>query len=95
MQSIAQQRQALRNRVMILTLRGLLSNALANQLRSAIDNTVNFGPIIDRLNQVLNNRGGSKRKPSPWLLHVKKVKASMPKALLKDVLKKASQTYKK
>lgn len=33
---------------------------------------------------------------SAWLDHVKKVKASMPAGtLLKDVLKKASATYKK
>jgi len=35
------------------------------------------------------------RKPNPWLIHVKKVKADNPNMKFKDVLKKAKESYKK
>ena len=35
------------------------------------------------------------KKINPWLEHVKKTKKENPKLMLKDVLKKASKSYKK
>ena len=35
------------------------------------------------------------KKSNPWLDHVKKIKKDNPKLALKEVLKKASKSYKK
>jgi len=35
------------------------------------------------------------KKPNAWLSHVKKTKKENPKLALKEVLKKASKSYKK
>jgi len=35
------------------------------------------------------------KKPNPWLIHIKKVKAKNPKLAFKDVLKLAAKDYKK